>query len=96
VRKIVSILLLLCLFIQAIPVMQFLCKDGSLYSYIDEEKPTQKSTDGKQVQKDSTDLFHTSALKLTAKNLQQHFYSTSSKLVIAPYLDTVTPPPNFS
>ena len=48
-RKIVSILFLFLMLLQAIPVLHFFAeKKAVFYTYVDEEKPEQKSKFGKE------------------------------------------------
>jgi hypothetical protein len=94
VRKIFSIVLLLCLFVQAIPVLQFAFKNKSLYSYVDEEKPEGKSKENKSAKNDHSEFDYSFLIKATTEFLKQDFYFTDTELISSPFLAKLTPPPN--
>jgi hypothetical protein len=91
-RKIVSILCLSLLLLQAIPVLHFFAeKKAVFYAYVDEEKPEQKSKVGKdELNKylvTATQLFSEEKTRLPFSPFVQKHHSS-------PLLEFLTPPPD--
>lgn len=91
-RKIVSILCLFLMLLQAIPVLHFFAeKKAVFYTYVDEEKPEQKFKFGKEdFDQDVNTTVHPfledEAILLFSPFIQKHHAS--------PLLEFLTPPPD--
>jgi hypothetical protein len=91
-RKIVSILCLFLMLLQAIPVLHFFAERKAIfYSYVDEEKPEQKSKVGKEdFNQQSTVASHSFAEEESARL----FWPFVQKHHSSPFLEFLTPPPD--
>ena len=91
-RKIVSILCLCLMLLQAIPVLHFFAeKKAVFYTYVDEEKPEQKSKAGKEeLQKYVLTAAQVFAEEETAPSVC--FFL--QKPLSSPLLEFLTPPPD--
>ena len=91
-RRIISILFLSLMLLQAIPVLHFFSSQKEIfYTYIDEEKPDEKFKEKKECKEFlSTTLI--SPVEQTAKTL---FSPIIESHYISPKLEFVAPPPDF-
>jgi hypothetical protein len=91
-RKIISILCLFLMLLQAIPVLHFFAaKKAVFYAYVDEEKPEQKSPVGK-------DDFNKEYVLTTPAFFEEESSRSFSPFVqkhpCSPLLEFTTPPPD--
>lgn len=90
-RRLVSILFLSLMMLQAIPVLHFFSSQKEVfYVYIDEEKPEVKE---KETKEGKELLSHFDALP-PAKEVRTQFASYSVRNYSAPLLEFLTPPPD--
>lgn len=91
-RKIISILCLSLMLLQAIPVLHFFAaKKAVFYAYVDEEKPEQKSKIGKE---DLNQEFTIIAAPFFAEEDIRLFSPFVQKRHCSPFLEFLTPPPD--
>lgn len=91
-RKIVSILCLLLMLLQAIPVLHFFAERKAIfYSYVDEEKPEQKSKVGKD---DFNQEFTLTFSSFFEEENVRLFSCFVQKSLSFPFLEFLTPPPD--
>jgi len=91
-RRIISILFLSLMLLQAIPVLHFFSSQKEIfYTYIDEEKPEEKSKEKKEC-KEFLSLTLFSPAEQTVKTL---FSPAIESHYISPKLEFVAPPPDF-
>ena len=96
-RKIISILFLFTMLLQAIPVLHFFTEKPEIfYTSIDEEKPSEKNKEMKEdIVKDKAFLsfYATSPVDLITVVLFQNY---ATQLPSSPHLEMLTPPPDLS
>ena len=92
VRKLIAILFLSLLMLQAIPVLHFFSSQKAVfYSYVDEEKPDQKSKAEKEdYQKEACQV----AYPFSDEEIRPLFLPFVEKQHSSPYLEALTPPPD--
>lgn len=91
--RIISTLFLLLMLLQAIPVLHFFSSQKEIfYTYIDEEKPDEKSKEKKEGKEflSLTSFFPIEQIVTTL------FSPATESHYISPKLEFITPPPNFS
>ena len=95
-RKIISILFLLTLLLQAIPVLHLFAENpGDFYTAIDEEKPSEKNKELKgeqQGDKVFLSFYTTTSSELI---LITRFQNYTSQLPFTPHLEMLAQPPDF-
>ncbi len=95
-KKIISIVFLMTMLLQAIPVLHFFTERPEIfYTSLDEEKPSEKNKETKEdKQEDKTFLsfYATSYIKLIASI---NFQNYTSQLPSSPHLEMLAPPPDF-
>jgi hypothetical protein len=91
-RKIISIILLSLMMLQAIPVLHFFAaKKAIFYAYIDEEKPEK----GSAQEKDECKAFLDDANAYAEEQVRKTSFSIIQVNIYAtPHLDFLTPPPD--
>jgi uncharacterized protein YxeA len=88
-RRIISLLFLLLMLLQAIPVLHFFSSQKEVfYVYIDEEK----QDDSPKEKKESFSLSSFSAAEQTIKT---HYSSGTETNYASPILEFLTPPPDY-
>ncbi|RYZ23009.1 MAG: hypothetical protein EOO16_06765 [Chitinophagaceae bacterium] len=92
-RKLISILLLFLLCLQAIPLVQFVVEEDLTYSWVDEDKPEEGKVKGKKAIKE---FCPAPALMATVSDPELHYAPVIARALPCPYLETFTPPPNTS
>lgn len=91
-KRLVSILFLSLLLLQAIPVLHFFSEEKAVfYSLIDEEKPVEKWGLEKKEGKEYLSAFQ---VPLVTEVTNRCFPSFRLSLYSSPTLDALTPPPN--
>ena len=90
-RRIISILFLSLLLLQAIPVLHFFSSQKEVfYSYVDEEKPDSKVKE----KKDGKEYLSLEALSSFVLHEKNQFARLVVKQYNSPHLDLLTPPPD--
>lgn len=91
-KKFIAIVLMLLLFLQAIPVVGFFASPGdNFYSYVDEDKPGELKMKDKKDGKE----YVSSGLFLWSQELATiNFEKPNISSLASPYLQYLTPPPD--
>lgn len=90
-RRIISVLFILLMLVQAIPVMHFFSSQkGVFYVYIDEEKPDGKSKE----KKDGKECLSAFYLPVSEQVITPLFTTGIDSQYAWPFLDSLTPPPD--
>ena len=91
-RKIISILFLSLMLLQAIPVLHFFAAQKEIfYVYIDEEKPNEKF----KAKKEGKEFLSTTLISPAEQTVKTLFSPVIECDYISPKLEYVTPPPDF-
>ena len=90
-RRIISVLFILLMLVQAIPVMHFFSSQkGVFYVYIDEEKPDGKSKE----KKDGKECLSAFYLPVSEQVITPMFRTGIDMQYAWPFLESLTPPPD--
>lgn len=90
-RRIISILFLSLMLLQAIPVLHFFSSQEEIfYAYIDEEKPDEKSKE----KKESKEFLLPTSFSPTVQTIKTHFSPGIDSYYVTPILEFLTPPPD--
>jgi hypothetical protein len=90
-KKLISVLFLSLMLLQAIPVLHFFSSRGEIfYAYIDEEKPGGKSIE----KKDGKEYLSQPAFTPEVIVITTWFLHTQENYYPSPLLEFLTPPPN--
>ncbi|HVF98099.1 MAG TPA: hypothetical protein VM871_12290 [Flavisolibacter sp.] len=95
-KKVVSILFLVTMLLQAIPVLHFFTEKPEIfYTSIDEEKPSEKGKETKE-DKQGDKAFLSFCTPVSVKVVEAIcFQNYTSLLPPSPHLEMLTPPPDF-
>jgi hypothetical protein len=93
-KKWIAILFVSLLCLQAVPVLHFFASEKSVfYAYVDEDKPDECKLKQK---KESNDCLSGFPFLLEADPLIKQYSSLRALSLPAPYLESFTPPPDFT
>jgi hypothetical protein len=88
-RRVISILFLSLMLLQAIPVLHFFSSNKAIfYAYIDEEKPDEK------VKKEGKESFSITLIPTFEANTKKEFSPYLLNQYSSPLLEALTPPPD--